>query len=262
MKLTEIKEYIQKNRLEQTYNQSLNSHKINSVNNMFSSSKMIDEFFRSVNFNMNNNIQKEINEKVSYIKYYQFLNTKFSEFGHFSAFLKEKAEAWQLLDPKINVNDAVYYLLNVFVVSPVDGKIKEIKVEKKVREIFHDYKIESPTPEEDLEQCWDLRVSKNHISFYLQVKARNFFKGLSHRSKYSFLKIEKAAKKYELPIFFVKEDFGNIVINLEDEIHDNKSEFIPLTDFSVEGLTQDEIFELSMDIFNVMRVENNIKEVR
>lgn len=243
--------------MERQYNQSLNSNKINSVSNMFSSSKMIDKFFRSVGFNMNN-VDSEIKEKISYISYYKFLSEEFKDYGHFSAYLKEIADDWKRKDNNIDVNDAVYYLLNVFVVSPVEGKIKEIQVEKKVRETFKDFKVTNPTAEQDIEECWDLKVSNDDITFYLQVKTRNFFYGLKRTSKYSFYKIEKAANRYNLPIFFVKEDFGKIMINLPSEVNHNETEFIEIQDFDFDSYTQDEIEQLADDTFICMHKENNI----
>lgn len=258
MKLTEIKPYIIQKGIERQYNQSLNSHRINSVDNMFSSSDKIDLFFRSAQFNMHSNIENEIKEKISYQKYYQFLSNEFKEYGHFSAYLERKAKAWLEKDPSLNLDDAVLYLLNVFVVSPVQGKIKEIKVEKKVREVFKNFSIANPTPEEDIEKCWDLKVYNNDISFYLQVKTRNFFYGLRKTSRHSFYKIEKAAKRYELPIFFVKEDNGKILMNLVGLDNDDITEFVELTDLDFESMNQNELYDLAFDTFKAMHKENNI----
>lgn len=255
MKLNEINEYVRSNKLDQKYNESLNSNKINSVDNMFSSAKMVDSFFNSVGFLMHNNIDKEIEEKVSYQKYYTFLNQKFAKHGTFSNFLKDIAENWRLKDSRVDINEAVYYLINLFVISPINGKIKEIKVEKKVRNIFKGYTITNPTPEQDIDECWDLKVHNDQIEIYIQVKTSNFFYGLKRSSKYSFFKIERAAKKYDLPIFFVKEDNNEILLLTSSPEYADETVFTKLEDFDFKSMSQQSIDELSNETFKDVRTE-------
>ncbi len=260
MKLTEVKQYVRENNLERTYNESMNRKQINSPKNIFSSSKMIDDFFKSLDFSIEGDIDKEINEKITYDGYYKFLSEQFPEYGHFSSFLQEKAQKWMRMEPDnlIKEYDAVIYLLNVFVVSPVNGKIKELIVEKKIRKTFNCFTISNPTPEEDIDECWDLKVENKDITFFLQVKNSNFFRGLKGTSQRSFVKIEKASYEYEQPIFFVTEEQGKVVILLGNKYDDYNTRFIPIDKFNVSNMSQDDIANLSEKTFQMVREEKGI----
>lgn len=258
MELYEIKEYVKKNRIESIYNGSMNTHGINSVKNMFSSSQSISDFLISVNFLHNGDMTTEL-KKLSYEDYYKFLSERSYGYSDFKDYLSHIAADWILSDYNINKNDAVIYLLNVFVVGQIDGKIKEIKTELSIKSAFIGYKVENPTPEQDLNECWDLKVSGEEICFYLQVKSKYFFHGLGKRTKYSFLKIKKASKTYSLPIYFVLVDGDNISVCTISKDNKNKTEFVSLKEMAFKTLNQDKIISLSKDIFNTLMHENNIK---
>jgi hypothetical protein len=236
MRLSEIKSFVFKNNLEKKCNRSLNYYQINTPKNTFYSGLEIDIFSKK-------------GSNLSYLNYYQHLSKKYDDNNSFIDYLGSKCDKWIQNDPTLNKREALAYLLKIFVINPVDGKVKELNVKNKIKEIFKDYQITEPTPQQDVEECWDLKVSNGNINFYLQVKPNSFFKALNTTSKQSLIKIDKAAKKHKKAIFLTNENNGEVNVYIRDIKQKDKCRFIKLKDFQVGKLNQDSINSLSEKTF-------------
>ena len=244
MKLSEIEKYVKINGLEKVYNKSLNKNKINAARNSFYSVRMVDDFLKTGAF-------------VSFINYYNYLSSRFTNHEGFISYLQEKAIRWVQLEnnghsePIINEKDATIYLLKIFVINPIKGRIKEDNVENKIKKVFSDLTLSHPTPEEDQEECWDLKLEKDGIEFYIQTKPYSFFASLDSTSKDSFLKIKNASEKYNLPIFLVSEKQGKVYLYIREKgTQDNNCIFLPLTKFRYDLLDQEQINTLASKTFD------------
>lgn len=251
MKLSTIKEYIKKNKLEAKYNESFNKNKINDPKKTFYSAYVADEFFQA-------------GGRLEYKNYYDFLSKKIypNQESQFIDYLKNLSETWCKKDKNLNKRDSTIYLIKQFVINPIDGKIKENLVLSKIQEHFPSFETRTPTKEEDSNECWDIKIIKGDDFFCLQVKPNSFFNSLKTTSKYSFEKINKAAKKYNNPIFLVKEYTGNIYIYIRDVNNKSNNHFINLKDFKIELLNQKQIKLLSENTFNNVNksVDNKTKK--
>lgn len=250
MKLSEIKNFIKLNNFEKEYNSSLNYNKINSPINTFYSSEKIKCFENSL----------ENIDNLNYINYYKYLTKEFNPDCGFVKYLEKKAEDWILKYPKIEKNKAIVYLLKMFIINPIDGRLKEISVKKKIKERFPNFNVIEPNGKQDTDECWDLKIENKFTYFCMQVKPYSFFNSLNSTSQYSFLKIKNASENYNNPIFLVSEKNGTIDIYIRDLENKNNCSFVSLNDFKIENLKQEEINLLSRKTFeNINRNINKIK---
>lgn len=234
--LNDVQGYVKQKKLEATLNQSFNKCQINSPKNTFYSIAKINKFCLS-------------GMDFSYDNYYNFLSKEFPEFDKFSLYLKSKVDFWKTKDNAIVEKDALIYLLKKFVIDPIDGKLSELETKDMLQKRFPDYTITEPTPEEDMEECFDFRLDNGTTCFYIQHKPKSFFYKLNDRTKFSFIKIKKAAYKHKRAIFFTKKERGEVYFYNRSKANNTKMVFTPLNKFLVDTLQQDQINRLSQTIF-------------
>lgn len=240
MKLSKLKNHIKEKNLEKKYNNSLNLNKINAPQNSFYSSEKINKFCKT-------------NFDITYVNYYNFLSKELNlkNGDKFVDYLKEKSLIWIKKDPSIDEYDAIVYLLNMFIINPIDGKMKELKVMETIKNNLSYFIIKEPSPQEDTNECWDLSMAKDDLILYLQVKPKSFFYGMNGTSKNSLKKIKKASEKFKKPIFLTRETNGRVDVYIYNR-KSCKMEFIELSSFMNRIKTQKTILDISSKTFNIL----------
>lgn len=205
---------IKNNKSIERLNKSFNYNGINNPKISFYSIEMIKKFM---------NLKTEVN----YENYYNFLNNILD----FDNLLNKLVAIWRERNSKIFREDLkiplnmlsndIYlrnYLIKKFVIDPIDGILIEKGFNESLKIFFKNYAFIEPTPEQDANECFDIKLINEFNSFSFQVKPKSFFVGLKNKKTvmHSLSKIESASKKYKNPIFLVQydgKDYRVLVLN-------------------------------------------------
>lgn len=223
---------------EAIFNRSFNEYKINAPQECgFACIQVVDQFFDKLYLD---------NFEYSEDKYDEVLQGFYDFFGAFlqkvrgkgvEGFFKERLTIWKLNskndeNPILNYSDDYIfaYLFKTFILNTFNGYIREERSKAIVYEaastINLKLDIRKDTADNDVNKCIDLIVSNECNEIFCQIKPVSFFKSLPKKgtSSSSMLKIDRAMRKYNIPLFIGIYDDDNS--ELYFLVRDKKSKMV------------------------------------